>query len=102
MLKKVFSYNTFDNKIYVNRSLPWRKIKQPEPLRDVDYSGVRNYIETVYGIVSSSKIDDALALEFERQAFHPIVEYIKALVWDGVANYLGLIILAGSKQMIIL
>lgn len=84
MLKKVFSFNTFDNKIYVNRSLPWRKIKRPEPLRDVDYSGVRNYIETIYGIVSSSKIDDALALEFERQAFHPIVEYIKALVWDGV------------------
>ena len=82
MLKNVFSYNMFDNKIYVNRSLPWRKIKKPEPLRDVDYSGVRNYIETVYGIVSSAKIDDALALEFERQAFHPITSYIKNLKWD--------------------
>jgi predicted P-loop ATPase len=54
-----------------------------EPLRDVDYSGVRNYIECVYGIVSNQKVDDALALEFEKKKFHPIVDYIKSLTWDG-------------------
>lgn len=81
-LKGVFKLNTFDNRRYVTRSLPWRKVDTMEPLRDVDYSGVRNYIECVYGIVSSQKVDDALALEFEKKRFHPITEYLKSLVWD--------------------
>lgn len=81
-LKDVFKLNTFDNRRYVTRSLPWRKVDIMEPLRDVDYSGVRNYIECVYGIVSSQKVDDALALEFEKKRFHPITEYLKSLTWD--------------------
>lgn len=81
-LKNTFKLNTFDNKRYVTKALPWRKIDGAEPLRDVDYSGVRNYIECIYGIVSSQKVDDALALEIEKKKFHPIVEYIKSLQWD--------------------
>lgn len=81
-LKDVFKLNIFDNKRYVTRSLPWRKVDTVEPFRDVDYSGVRNYIECVYGIVSSQKVDDALALEFEKKKFHPIRDYIQAQKWD--------------------
>lgn len=84
LLKDAFKLNTFDGKRYVTRSLPWRKVLQPEPLKDVDYSGVRNYIECIYGIASSQKVDDALALEFERKKYHPIIEYVKSLTWDGI------------------
>lgn len=82
-LKKAFKLNLFDNKRYVCRSLPWREVEDEEPLRDVDYSGVRNYIECTYGISASQKIDDALALEFEDNSFHPIKDYISGLTWDG-------------------
>ena len=82
-LKDAFKLNAFDNKRYVTKTLPWRKIEDMEPLRDVDYSGVRNYIECIYGIVSSQKVDDALALQIEKDKFHPIIEYIKSLQWDG-------------------
>lgn len=81
-LKNTFKLNTFDNKRYVTRSLPWRKVEGMDPIRDVDYSGVRNYIECIYGIVSSQKVDDALALELEKNKFHPIVSYLKSLAWD--------------------
>ena len=91
-LKDVFKLNIFDNKRYVTRSLPWRKVDNMEPLRDVDYSGVRNYIECVYGIVSSQKVDDALALEFEKKKFHPIREYIRAQKWDGIPRVNTLLI----------
>lgn len=91
-LKNAFKLNTFDNKRYVTKTLPWRKIDDVEPLRDVDYSGVRNYIECIYGIVSSQKVDDALALEIEKKKFHPIVEYIKSLQWDGVPRINTLLI----------
>lgn len=91
-LKNTFKLNTFDNKRYVTKTLPWRKIDDVEPLRDVDYSGVRNYIECIYGIVSSQKVDDALALEIEKKKFHPIVEYIKSLQWDGTPRVNTLLI----------
>lgn len=83
-LKGSFRHNTFDNRRYIVKSLPWRKIDGAEPLRDVDYAGVRNYIECVYGIVSNTKVDDALSLEFEKKKFHPVTEYIESLEWDGV------------------
>lgn len=83
LLKNAFKLNTFDNKRYVIHSLPWRSIKGIEPLRDVDYAGIRNYIECVYGIVANQKVDDALSLEFEKKSFHPIIDYIKAQTWDG-------------------
>ncbi len=91
-LKNAFKLNTFDNKRYVTKTLPWRKIDGAEPLRDVDYSGVRNYIECIYGIVSSQKVDDALALEIEKKKFHPIVKYIKSLQWDGIPRVNTLLI----------
>ena len=82
-IKNAFKRNMFDNKVYIIRSMPWRSISAPEPIRDVDYSGVRNYIECVYGIVASQKVDDAMALEFEKKKFHPIREYLSSQAWDG-------------------
>lgn len=83
-LKDCFKQNLFDNKRYVFKTLPWRRIKTPEPIKNVDYSGVRNYIETIYGITGVQKIDDALALEFEKKSFHPIKDYLNGVKWDGV------------------
>lgn len=86
ILKNAFSINQFDNRRYVMKSLPWHKLDSdlPEPVRDLDYSGVRNYIECVYGITSSQKIDDSIAIEVERNGFHPIRQYLLSLRWDGV------------------
>lgn len=86
-LKDAFGLNTFDNRRYIMRSLIWRKVDSEtgyDCLRDVDYAGVRNYIELVYGISSPAKVDDALSLEFERNKFNPVADYLKSLHWDGV------------------
>lgn len=87
ILKDCYSLNTFDFKRYVLRNTPWRKIessKTPEPMRDVDYSGIRNYIECIYGINSSMKIDDAFAIDVEKRGFHPIQQYILSTEWDHI------------------
>ena len=87
ILKDCYSLNVFDFRRYVLRNTPWRKIENlngPEPMRDVDYSGIRNYIECVYGINSSMKIDDAFAIDVERRAFHPIKDYILSNKWDHI------------------
>jgi len=85
-LKDAFKLNDFDGKRYTVKSLPWRKITTPEDIKNVDYSGVRNYIEDIYGITGVQKIEDSLSLEFERQSFHPVKDYLNSLEWDGVAR----------------
>ena len=82
--KKLFRQNDFDGKRYVFGNLPWRKVLTPEPVKNVDYSGVRNYIESIYGISGTLKIDDSIALEFERNHFHPILDYLRSIEWDEV------------------
>lgn len=81
-LKTVFRHNEFDSRNYVFATLPWRKVPNPEPLKNVDYSGVRNYFEKYYGISSSAKIDDSLNLEMEKNSYHPIKQYLRSLEWD--------------------
>jgi len=81
-LKKAFKQNDFDNKHYVFRSLPWRRIQNPEPIKNVDYSGIRNYIESIYGVTGTLKIDDSLSLELQKQSFHPIKDYLNEVTWD--------------------
>lgn len=82
-LSGAFRNNEFDNKRYVCKTVPWREIKKPEPVRNVDLSGLRNYIECIYGISAQNKIEDALMLEAEKISFHPIREYLNGLKWDG-------------------
>lgn len=81
-LKKVFRLNLFDGKWYAWRDLPWRKIPSPEPMKNVDFSGVRNYIEVVYKIVSRQKIEDSLILSLQKNSFHPIRDYLNKREWD--------------------
>lgn len=86
VIKESYMLNTFDYRRYAVRDTPWRKIAEqgkPEPMRDVDFSGLRNYIECVYGISSSAKIDDSFAVDVERRCYHPIRDYIQAIEWDG-------------------
>lgn len=83
-LAKMFKQNDFDGKRYVFGNLPWRRTEPPEIMKNVDYSGVRNYLESIYGISGSLKIDDSLSLEFEKYSYHPIRDYLRSLDWDGV------------------
>jgi predicted P-loop ATPase len=85
-IKKLFRQNEFDGKRYVFGNLPWRIIEEPESIKNVDYAGVRNYVESIYGVSGNTKIDDALALEFEKYSFHPVRDYLKSVNWDGVSR----------------
>jgi putative DNA primase/helicase len=82
-LRNRFKYNMFDSMQYVTGPLPWREFKGTQRVKGVDFAGLRNYLEVVYGIKAATVIDDAVALEFERQAFHPIRDYLTSLKWDG-------------------
>lgn len=84
-IKRVFALNEFDNRKYVlTDRLPWRKVQiDNNNLKDVDYSGLRNYLECKYGIVAVGKIDDIMQIEVDKNSFHPIRNYLNSLKWDG-------------------
>lgn len=81
-LKGKFRSNDFDNKKYVFSNLPWRTVPVPEPIKNVDYSGIRNYIESIYRISGSQKIEDSFNLEMDRNHFNPVKSYLSGLKWD--------------------
>lgn len=96
LTKKVYIDN-FAKRVTIQGNLPWRKVTHEDRFwKDSDDAGLRVYIEKTYGIVNKGKIDDALSLEFERNSFHPVRDYLDGLEWDGkerletlLVDYLG-------------
>ncbi len=83
LLKDKIAYNEFSNRAVVIGQLPWRKKGNMGDWNDTDDSGLREFIEKYYGISSTAKCSDALALSFENHSFHPIKDYLEGLSWDG-------------------
>lgn len=83
LLKGKIAYNEFSNRAVVMGPLPWRSKDNRSDWSDTDDSGLREFIEKYYGISSTAKCADALALVFEKHSFHPVREYLNNLLWDG-------------------
>jgi len=84
-LKGITGYNLFNFKLTVLRSVPWRKVtSDTNTWADVDDSGLRHYLEKIYGITGSPKIDDAVEIVQETNKFHPVRDYLDMLEWDGI------------------
>lgn len=96
-VKNVFAKNNFEKREVALRNLPWRKIdRNTTYLSDVDDAGLRDYLETTYGITGMQKVKDALDLTVEKNAFHPVRDYLNKVSWDGeerletlLIDYLG-------------
>lgn len=96
LLMGKIAYNEFSNRANVIGQLPWRAKDNLQDWTDTDDSGLREFIEKHYGISSTAKCADALALSFEKHRFHPIKDYLNSLEWDGekrvdtlLIDYLG-------------
>lgn len=95
VLKGKIAYNEFSNRAVIVGKLPW-PCRIGDDWTDADDAGLRNYIESVYGITHANKIDDALKITFQKNTFHPVREYLSSLKWDGqervetlLIDYLG-------------
>jgi predicted P-loop ATPase len=84
-LRNAFALDRFHDREIATRDLPWRKITPATcQLTDTDDAGLRDYIERIYDLTGLQKIKDALALTVEKNAFHPVREYLDSLRWDGL------------------
>lgn len=95
VLKDAIAFNQLEGVEYIKRSLPWHKLKRkaiPEPVREVDDAAMRRYIEKTYELDNVRKIEDALHIVAEKNAYHPVKEYLDELIWDGIPRVETLLI----------
>lgn len=72
----------FSNRICTAEELPWRE--QKGYWSDADTTELRKHLETRYKFRPGKQdVKDAVMAAAIRQQFHPVRDYLSALVWDG-------------------
>lgn len=89
-LQAIKGRDLFRDRCTVVGDLPWPR--DGAIWTDVDDAGLRDYVESVYGIEAKSKLLDALSLVFEERSFHPVKQFIESVAWDGKARVERLLI----------
>lgn len=92
LIGKLIARDLFKDRRVVSRTPHWRLKDTSLDFQDVDFAGIRKHIEDIYGVSSVQKVDDAIALEAEFNAFHPIQDYLNGLSWDGIPRVERLLI----------
>ena len=86
-LKNIRGLNLLNGRITFSGPVPWDKTKRPgEFWTDFDDSGLKNFIQRrygKYGLKVNDYLRDALLIETKKNAYHPIVDYLEGLQWDG-------------------
>lgn len=79
--------NEFNDRICLMRDAPWRKcrdITNGDSWTDSDEACLRHYLESVYGLYNKGKTADAVDTCLQKNAFHPVREWLDSLVWDEI------------------
>lgn len=83
-LKGKLKRNDFTKKYRLFGKMPWDTETKERDWTDTDDAGLRLYIEKVYGIKGKSVIEDAWALVANDNRYHPVMDYLNGLTWDGI------------------
>lgn len=83
-LKGRLGFNSFTGRYTVAAALPWNESTSERTWSDEDDAGLRHWLEKKYGIKSKGNIDDARVLVSRENIYHPVIEYLDGLSWDGV------------------
>lgn len=98
-LKGMAGNDLFAGRVAVLKDLPWRKHfkNRIDSWQDSDDAELRNFISLNYeGLTGKMLLDDALTTIFAENAFHPVIDWLEGLKWDGkprekriLIDYLG-------------
>ena len=82
-LRGKLAYNAFTRRYTALGKLPWNDNTSEREWTDPDDAGLRHYIESAYGIKSKAAIEDARVLVSQENGYHPVLDYLNSLEWDG-------------------
>lgn len=78
------AYNEMEHSIVTLGDLPWRESKGASVWADVDDLGLWHYLERAYKLSCKDKNVAAVAVMAQRNAFHPVCDYLDSCEWDGI------------------
>ena len=77
----VFKMNTFTSRINIVKEVPWQRTGNDFSDKDLDH--IKFYVDSNYGICNEQNIISALNVVADNNKFHPIIDYLNSLEWDG-------------------
>ena len=96
LLKGRIIYDEFSNRALTIGPLPWDDREGRREWTDLDDSGIRHYVERVFGITGEKKLLDAVALVGFKHRVNYVKAYLQGLKWDDtprldrlLVDYLG-------------
>jgi len=82
-LKGKLTYDEFESRLIITGHLPWRKVTPgTKDFTTNDKDCLKHYIECY--AVPFTHLDPAISMVKNDNAIHPVREYLRPLVWDGV------------------
>lgn len=85
-LRQSYYWDEFKERPIVSGDLPWEPYsnRASDSWLDTDDAGLRRMLEKEYKIDNAPKIRDAVDLAINSRKVHPVREYLRSLIWDGV------------------
>ena len=90
MLNDLFRYNSFSHRVEYQRIPPWKSEKNNinlnNEITDYDFIELRHYLTSKFQGFEppTNLVLDAVKYVAKRSEYHPVKNYLNALVWDGV------------------
>lgn len=81
ILKGAFRRNDLTGQKDIVKNLGWKRTGPA--LVDEDLSEIFYYLELFYGLKCEKNIEHAITIICNENSYHPIIEYLEALKWDG-------------------
>ena len=81
-LKGAICRNEMTCQIDIMKKMPWKR--RGVHMTDTDMNNLALYLEKNYGLTSDRVITKAIDIVANENSFHPILEYLESLKWDGI------------------
>ncbi len=83
LLRDGIRYNELTQRIDIVKQMGWERINCGAALTDNDLYNIHLYCNRTYGINTLAIVEEAVQIVANRNAFHPIRDYLNGLRWDG-------------------
>lgn len=82
LLRDSVRYNELTQRVDIVKDLGW-ECRDGKALVDNDLHNIHYYCERTYGITAPKAIEEAVHMVENRNAYHPVRDFLTSLEWDG-------------------